>query len=563
MTYDSFLPGNQSWKEIASEKRFRNMDKIPRNWILPESVVKKSQTTRSIAGHFIEDLLDEETLSITKLDVPDIVERTSNGSLTAVQVVTTYSKRAAYAHQLSNILLEIAFDIALERAKELDEYFKKNQKPIGPLHGVPLTLKDQFHIKGLETSMAFVGWIGTFEGKKGTRKEKNTESELIRELYSLGAIPIGKAPETNNNILGYAWNPHNQLLSTGGSSGGEGAMQALRGSAFGIGTDIGGSVSMPASFNGVFSLKPSFGRISFKDGTGQMIMPTVAGIMGHSVSTLRLVFKALLSTEPWLYDPYVLQVPFRDYLVEETSNLSFGFLKDDAIVTPHPPISRALDIVEKAMLAAGHETIPWEPPSVNGSIAIHGPIARGDGCPDVYEAIKLSGEPIVPEIRHLFPNGNLQPPMSLVDYEKVVVHMKSYRQRYHDYWSSTASKTSSGRPVEAIILPVSPYAAVLPGKFFHSPYTSFINVLDYTTIVIPITFADKKIDVVPADFMPLTDKDRLNMETYDAEMYDGAPASIQIVARKMEEEKLLAMAQVVVDALKKYWQSEEGKRHPS
>ncbi len=118
-------------------------------------------------------------------------------------------------------------------------------------------------------------------------------------------------------------------------------------------------------------------------------MPTVAGIMGHSVSTLRLVFKALLSTEPWLYDPYVLQVPFRDYLVEETSNLSFGFVKDDGVVTPHPPISRALDNVEEAMLAAGHEvvlfyqsiyfhvlttslqTIPWEPPSVNESIAIH------------------------------------------------------------------------------------------------------------------------------------------------------------------------------------------------
>jgi hypothetical protein len=100
MTYDSFLPGNQSWKEIASEKRCRNMDKIPKDWILPESVVKKSQATRSIAGQFIEDLLDEETLSITKLDVPEIVERTSNGSLTAVKVVTAYSKRAAYAHQL-------------------------------------------------------------------------------------------------------------------------------------------------------------------------------------------------------------------------------------------------------------------------------------------------------------------------------------------------------------------------------------------------------------------------------------------------------------------------------
>jgi amidase len=87
-------------------------------------------------------------------------------------------------------------------------------------------------------------------------------------LYILRAStnkPHSQAPETNNNILGYTWNPYNQRLSSGGSSGGEGVMQALRGSAFGIGTDIGGSVSMPASFQGLFSLKPSSGRISFRD----------------------------------------------------------------------------------------------------------------------------------------------------------------------------------------------------------------------------------------------------------------------------------------------------------
>lgn len=53
-------------------------------------------------------------------------------------------------------------------------------------------MKDQFHVKGMETSMAYIGWIGTFEGRKGTGKEKVFESELVRELHSLGAIPIAK-----------------------------------------------------------------------------------------------------------------------------------------------------------------------------------------------------------------------------------------------------------------------------------------------------------------------------------------------------------------------------------
>ena len=89
-------------------------------------------------------------------------------------------------------MLEIAFDLAIEQAGELDAYFKENKSLAGPLHGLPVALKDQFHIKGLETSMGYIGWIGTFEGQKGTGKEKNVKSELIQELKSLGAVPIGK-----------------------------------------------------------------------------------------------------------------------------------------------------------------------------------------------------------------------------------------------------------------------------------------------------------------------------------------------------------------------------------
>lgn len=89
-------------------------------------------------------------------------------------------------------MLEIGFDIALARAKELDEYYAIHKTTIGPLHGVPLTLKDQFHMKGLGTSMGFVSWINTFEGEKGTGKEMMLESEIIKEFHTLGAIPLGK-----------------------------------------------------------------------------------------------------------------------------------------------------------------------------------------------------------------------------------------------------------------------------------------------------------------------------------------------------------------------------------
>lgn len=79
--------------------------------------------------------------------------------------------------------------------------------------------------------------------------------------------------ETSNNILGYSKNPVNQLLSSGGSSGGEGALQALRESAIGIGTDIGVSIVIPSAFNGVYGFKPSTGRISYRHATNT-VRPT-------------------------------------------------------------------------------------------------------------------------------------------------------------------------------------------------------------------------------------------------------------------------------------------------
>ena len=74
-----------------------------------------------------------------------------------------------------------------------------------------------------------------------------------------------------------------------------------------------------------------------------------------------------------------------------------------------------------------------------------GPIARGDGCLDAYEAIRLSGEPIVPEIDNVFPGGKLRQPIPLPDYEQVVLHMKDFRDRYNDYWTSSAQNTHTGK----------------------------------------------------------------------------------------------------------------------
>ena len=250
---------------------------------------------------------------------------------------------------------------------------------MGRLHGLPISLKDQFHVKGVETTMGYVGWIGTFEGKRGSGKEFQFESELVRELRSQGAIVYCKTSvphtlmtgETVNNIIGYTWNPRNRFLSSGGSSGGEGALLALKGSCVGFGTDIGGSVRIPAGFNGLFALKPSSGRIPYEgianSMDGQASLLGVIGPMATSVRSLRLMMQSILETKPWLHDPLCINMPWRSCSIAEeyqkSQTLTFGILKHDGWVGLHPPVQRAINLVEAAIKRLGHKTIDWSPPS--------------------------------------------------------------------------------------------------------------------------------------------------------------------------------------------------------
>lgn len=285
-----------------------------------------------------------------------------------------------------NCLHEIFFDAAIEDAKKLDAYFAEHKRPIGPLHGLPVSLKDQFHVKGIETTMGYVGWIGTFQGKKNDPRYRTEESELVRELCNLGAVLYCKtsvpatlmAGETINNIIGYTWNPKNRLLSCGGSSGGEGALIALRGSPAGFGTDIGGSVRIPAGFNHLYGIRPSAGRMPYQGAAnsmdGQSTILSVIGPLAPTARSLTLLFRSVLSQQPWYHDPLVLELPWRDAVVEETrswieqakagkSTLAFGIMHWDGITRVHPPIARGLRIVEQTLKRLGHKVIPWSPPS--------------------------------------------------------------------------------------------------------------------------------------------------------------------------------------------------------
>ncbi|EED17167.1 general amidase GmdA, putative [Talaromyces stipitatus ATCC 10500] len=506
------------WQQAARTKRDSVNSLIPEAWRLPS--IPSSNDQKDVTGIYIWQFLSAKEIEITETDACGIVSRTSSGAWKAREVAEAFSHRAALAHQLTNCLHEIFFDAALDEAQAQDDYFAMHKRPIGPLHGLPVSLKDQFHVKGVETTMGYVGWIGTFEGRRGSGNELIYESEMVRELRSLGAILYCKtsvphtlmAGETVNNIIGYTWNPKNRLLSAGGSSGGEGALIGLKGSPVGFGTDIGGSIRIPAAFNGLYGLRPSAGRLPYEGMAnsmdGQNSVLSVVGPLATSVASLKLLVKSLLSQEPWLHDPLVLELPWRDTSDLSQSQLTFGILKDDGVVRPHPPVIRAIDMVVDAIKRAGHQVIEWSPPSHTEGTRLVDEIYVLDGGHDVHSAFRLSGEIIADQVAAMYGKEPVAE-KSASSIAAINVKKRNYQRKYLEYWNSTSGMTGTGRPVDAFIMPVAPFAAARPKLYNYYGYSTIINILDYATCTVPVTLVDKDIDKSDANYEPRNKVDEI------------------------------------------------------
>lgn len=131
------------WQETAADKKARLEASIPKEWLL-----KSLPTTNSVMSVPKDSgLLAPLELSITESSAVDLVAQLASKKLTSVAVTTAFCKRAALAQQLLNCNLEFFPDLALKRAKELDDELEKTGKVVGPLHGLPISLKDQFRIK--------------------------------------------------------------------------------------------------------------------------------------------------------------------------------------------------------------------------------------------------------------------------------------------------------------------------------------------------------------------------------------------------------------------------------
>jgi amidase len=178
-------------------------------------------------------------------------------------------------------------------------------------------------------------------------------------------------------------------------------------------------------------------------------------------------------------------------------NILFAFLSN--------PISHHL-------LSPIHAVINPNPPS-NNSFFPQVRVWTYDGGADVHGAFALSGEPISTPIQATYGAPPAAPETTASQIAKINIRKRLFQKEYLEYWNGTAGATGTGRPVDALIAPLAPSAAARPGCYPHYGYTVFVNLLDYTAATIPVTVADKEVDVVDHSFQPLNEMDRKVFES--------------------------------------------------
>uniref|UniRef100_A0A8H7N2E8 amidase n=1 Tax=Bionectria ochroleuca TaxID=29856 RepID=A0A8H7N2E8_BIOOC len=529
-------PTVNSWQTKAAEKRAACQEAIPKDWILPQSILEtlpaKSDLPKTKVNLIDLDIprrsgiLTEREIEITEsFSTSQLLEGLASGKFTSYEVTLAFSKRAAIVQQLVGCLTETFFKEALERAKYLDELRSKG-KLLGPLHGLPISLKDTYQVEGTQATIGAVSFLN---------RTSQENSSMVEVLLELGAVLYVKtnvaqillAVESDNNVFGRTLNPWNTMLTAGGSSGGEGALVAFRGTPLGVGTDLAGSIRIPSLCCGVYGLRATADRLPF----GKQVMPSSAGIwpvkptagpLANDIDSLRIFMKTVIDAKPALYDGAVIDAPWRS--LTKKPKLRLGAVK--------------------ALQSQGHEIVTLDASECRvgeASQIMTQLVALDTTAASILEA---SGEPPVQCLSNFSDKvskigWDFLPDLSGKDRLDRYGTLEYIRAEIAEAWRKLWVKHN----LDAVISPSAQHTAVEHDNFGWPAYSAFLNLLDYPACIIPFGKASK-IDV---EFVAEPGQ---GAPPYNPEAVAGAPSSIQVFTSRMRDEECLAAAEVIDDCFK-------------
>lgn len=337
-------------------------------------------------------LIDITTSSATRLTAA-IRQR----EVSSVEVVESFLRRIEESNPKLNAVVQLDRDGALIAARAADVRVRRRER-LGPLHGVPMTIKDSFDTAGM------ISTAGTL-GRKAFVPAR--DASAVARLRNAGAILLGKtncaeitlAYETDNLVYGRTNNPYDLGRTSGGSSGGSAAILAVNGSALDLGSDTGGSIRIPSHFCGTTGLKPTSGRVPR---TGHIISAegvfqffTQVGPMARYVEDLALVLPILAGPD-WR-DPFIVSAPIGKSAAVDLHNLRVAVHTDNGIYPSTKDTVGVVTDAAKALRKAGCSVVESRPEELSKVYALGNRLWRLGGGPTVQRLLATAGTKTVSE----------------------------------------------------------------------------------------------------------------------------------------------------------------------
>lgn len=282
------------------------------------------------------------------------------GDLTSTDLVSALLDRIAEINPTVNAIRDVLAEDALAAAERSDRRRRANA-PVGPLDGLPITVKDNIDVAGSATTQG----VAAFAKDLAT-----VDAPVVANLRAAGAIPIARTnmPDfalrwhTDSGIAGPTVNPWNPAITPGGSSGGEAVSLATSMSLLGVGNDLGGSLRWPSQCAGTAALRPTLGRIPQAQSLDPTVKPIslqlveVQGPMARRVADLRVAFATMIALDP--RDPWHVPVPATHV---PTTLRRVHVLRGDHAPAVHAALNRAA----RALLEAGFDLAETPPPGID------------------------------------------------------------------------------------------------------------------------------------------------------------------------------------------------------
>jgi len=300
---------------------------------------------------------------LTYLPAVALARAIRDREVSAAEVVDAHLARIAAVNPQINAVVQLAADTARDQARAADDAQRRGE-PLGPLHGVPFTVKDVMETAGIVCASGLPERASFVPERDAT---------VVARLRAAGAILLGKTNvptggggiECSNAVYGRTSNPYALDRTPGGSSGGEAAIIAAGGSPLGLGSDSGGSIRLPAHDCGIAGLRPTVGRVPatraghFGDMNDHR---TQVGLLARSVADLALAFPLIAGVDG--HDASVVPMPLEDPSRVDLARCRVAFYVNDRVSAATPATVAGVRAAAEALAKLGATVEEQTPPEI-------------------------------------------------------------------------------------------------------------------------------------------------------------------------------------------------------